>query len=279
MTGATMRGRRAFITGGARGIGRGIVRALAAQGAAVAFNYHSDEANAAALTQEITNTGGMAMAICGDATDAAQVAAMIAATEAGLGGGIDTAIANVGPFRLGPLPATTPVEFDTIVRGNLSAAFYLAHAVVPGMRAAGGGVFVTIGLAPTSDTLDGAAHIAAYACAKAGLTSLTKSMATEYAPVGIRVAMVAPGLIGHEGLDPIQAAWMGRRVPMGRLGTPHEVADAVLFLASDRAAYCSGAVLAVCGGWDWSRDRNTSHDTPDLMHAIGPPQAPETHHV
>jgi 3-oxoacyl-[acyl-carrier protein] reductase len=263
-------GRRILVTAGSRGIGRAIVQAFARAGGAVAFNYLADDAAAIALAGEIGAAGGLAVPVQADATRANAVVAMVGAAERALGGPIDVAIANVGPFRLAPLASMPPVEFDDIVRTNLSSAYYLAHSVVPRMRA--GGVLLTIGLAPASDALDGAPHIAAYACAKAALASLTRSMATEYAPAGIRVAMIAPGLIGHEALDPVQARWMAERTPMGRLGTAREIADAALFLASDRASYCAGAVLAVGGGWDWARDRSTRHDSIEVLAAIGPDQ-------
>jgi NAD(P)-dependent dehydrogenase (short-subunit alcohol dehydrogenase family) len=261
-------GRRALITGASRGIGREIALAFGEYGAAVAVNFSSDRACADEVVARILAQGGRAFAVQGDASDPAAVAQMTEATAAAFGGSIDIAVANVGPFRLAPLAALDVDDFDRIVRSNLSSAFYLAKAVLPAMRLKNDGVILTVGLDSVSHAIDGAPHVAAYACAKAALASLTRSMASEFAPLGIRVAMVAPGLIGHEGLNPVQARWMAARVPAGRLGAPREVADACAFLSSDLARYCGGAVLGVGGGWDWSRDRSTAFDTQEVVGAL-----------
>jgi NAD(P)-dependent dehydrogenase (short-subunit alcohol dehydrogenase family) len=115
-----------------------------------------------------------------------------------------------------------------------------------------------IGLSPVH-LVRGAPNLAAYTIAKTGIVILSRTLAVEEAPYGIRVNCVSPGLIDNGMLAPEQEKWMRERVPAGRLGTAEEVAEAVAFLFSDRASYISGANLSVSGGWDWE-DRPTEHD-------------------
>jgi 3-oxoacyl-[acyl-carrier protein] reductase len=262
-------GRRAIVTAASAGIGSQIASTLAACGAAVAINYRSNDAAAEALIHGIRSAGGRAFAVKGDASDAGSINAIVETAYEQLGGPIDLAVANHGPFRLCRLDAMTPAAFDEMVHGNLSSAFYLARAVMPQMKLLRRGVILTVGLSPAADSLDGAPHIGAYACAKAALASLTRSMAAELAPCGVRVAMVAPGLIGHDAMSPTQMRWMAERVPAGRLGAPKEVADVVAFLASDMAAYTSGCVVSVAGGWHWGQDRTTHFDSREILEVVG----------
>jgi NAD(P)-dependent dehydrogenase (short-subunit alcohol dehydrogenase family) len=268
-TAIDLSGKRALVTAASTGIGRDICRTFARLGAAVAFNFNRDDEAAARLVDEIKRAGGKAIALKEDASKPRGVSALVAAAQAAFGG-IDLAVANLGPFRLLPLEATTPEAFDEIVQGNLSSAFYLAHSVFPQMKIAGRGVILTIGLSPVTDNLDAAPHISAYACAKAALANLTRSMATEFAPFGVRVAMIAPGLIGHDAMSATQQNWMAERVPAGRLGSPTEVANVAAFLASDLATYSSGCVVSVAGGWHWGQDRTTRFDTPEVLAGIRP---------
>lgn len=149
-------------------------------------------------------------------------------------------------------------EWRHVLDSNLSSAFYTSRAVLTGMRERGRGCIVNVGLSPVY-MVRGAPNVAAYAIAKTGVVVMSMTMATEEAPHGIRVNCVSPGLIDTGYLPPEQAEWMQKRVPMGRMGRPEEVADAVLFLASERASYVSGANLTVSGGWDW-QNRPTDHD-------------------
>jgi 3-oxoacyl-[acyl-carrier protein] reductase len=126
------------------------------------------------------------------------------------------------------------------------------------MRARRRGRVVNVGLSPVG-LVRAAPNVAAYAVAKTGVVVMTMSLAVEEAPYGVTVNCVSPGLVDNGYLPPEQAEWMHKRVPMGRLGRPEEVADAVAFLVSDQASYVTGANLTVSGGWDWL-NRPTDHD-------------------
>jgi NAD(P)-dependent dehydrogenase (short-subunit alcohol dehydrogenase family) len=173
-------------------------------------------------------------------------------------GPLDLLVNNVGDFFFKPLAAMSYDEWRHVLDSNLSSAFSTSRAALPGMRERARGCIVNIGLSPVS-IVRAAPNVAAYAVAKTGIVVMTLTMAAEEAPYGIRVNCVSPGLIDTGYLPPDQAEWMRKRVPMGRMGRPEEVADAVAYLASERASYVSGANLTVSGGWDW-QNRPTDHD-------------------
>ncbi|MEO1028543.1 MAG: SDR family oxidoreductase [Pseudomonadota bacterium] len=262
-------GKTALITAAAKGIGAETARVLAELGVRVAVNFRSESVSATALIESIRASGGEAFAVKGDASNSCEVEDIVDRAEQEFGAPVDIAVANLGPFQIGKLEELSASQFDDLIRSNLNATFYLAKAVLPQMKRRKQGVIIPVGLSPTSNQISAAPHIAGYACAKAALTSLTRSMASEFAPFGIRVAMVAPGLIEHSNIDPQQASWMAQRVPSGRLGTGREVANVIAFLASNLASYCSGGVFNVNGGWDWSVDRSTSYDSAHLMEHLG----------
>ena len=250
-------GQVALVTGGGRGIGRGISFALAEAGMQVAVNYRSDRAAAAAAVEQIRCTGGEASAHGGDVSDPREAAALVDAVQSRYGR-LDVLVNNVGEFSLSPVAATSDERWRRVIDSNLSSAFYMIKAVLPGMRRRRHGRIVNIGLSPTH-LVRGAPNLAPYAIAKTGVGILTRSVATEEARHGITVNCVSPGLIDNGFLPPEQEEWMRKRVPAGRLGSPGDVAAAVVFLVSERAGYVSGANLAVAGAWDWE-DRPTDHD-------------------
>ena len=247
----------ALVTGAARGIGRAIAEALGEAGWDVAVNYRSSADEAREVVERIRAGGREAAAVAADVTDPDGAAGAVAEAEERLGP-VDVLVNNVGDFFFKPLAAMTPDEWRHVLDSNLSSAFLTSRAVLPGMRRRGRGSIVNIGLSPVS-MIRGAPNVAAYAVAKTGIVVMSLTMATEEAPHGIRVNCVSPGLIDTGYLPPEQAEWMQKRVPMGRMGRPEEVAEAVLFLASERASYVSGANLTVSGGWDW-QNRPTDHD-------------------
>jgi NAD(P)-dependent dehydrogenase (short-subunit alcohol dehydrogenase family) len=236
-------GRRAVVTGGGSGIGEAAARRMAAEGAEVAVL----DRDAAAAERVAGEVGGLALVA--DVADSEALTAAIDRAAAELGG-LTTLFSNAGVGNLKPLHTYTDKEWHLLVDVNLTATFTGLRAVVPHLRAAGGGSIVHMasvsGLRPTRGE-------APYAAAKAGAIALTQSAALEYGPDGIRVNCVSPGFI-HTGLtdfacttpeihDPIAAA-----TPLGRVGQPDDIAKAVVFLCSDLASYVTGQNLVVDGG-------------------------------
>lgn len=247
-----------LVTGGARGLGRAMCERLAAEGMRVAVNYRSDASSAQALVTRLRASGAQAVALQADVCQPEQASGLIRAAADHFGSDVTVLVNNVGEFTLSPVAATSVQRWNDVMDSNLNSAFYATRAALPAMRERGYGRVVTIGLSP-SLIVRGAPNIAAYSVAKTGIAVLTRSLAIEEARHGITVNCVAPGLIDNGHLRPEQVAWMSERVPAGRLGTASEIAEAVAFLVSDRAAYISGATLAVSGGWDWD-DRPVDHD-------------------
>ena len=241
--------RTALITGSTRGIGRAIAVRLARDGCAVAVNHASD-AGAGGVLGEIRSSGGRAHALRADVTDPEACRRLIGEATERLGP-IDVLVNNLGPFLERPIAETTDADWRQMIDGNLSSAFYCARAVLPGMRERRSGCIINIG-ALNSEVSPGMTHEApAYFVAKAGLMMLTRILARTEGQHGIRVNAVGPGFIETEAYadwDPDEQARWRSHIPLGRFGTPAEVAEAVSFLASDKASYISGAILQVHGG-------------------------------
>lgn len=257
---ALLAGRTALVTGAARGIGLGIARRLAENGAAVAMVDLDADRIASAAAQVAAGTGAVTAALAVDVTDDAALAAAVDRAEAELGP-VDTVVPNAGVLLLRPALDIPPAEFDDVLRVNLSGAFRTATELARRMVAHGAGGSITF----TSSLfgLRGGAGNAAYSASKFGVLGVAQSMAAELAPAGIRVNTVCPGQIESAMIDQLfeeRAAAAGttpdaeraafvRHIPMGRLGTPEEVADAYVFLASPLGAYVTGQHLVVDGGW------------------------------
>lgn len=253
----SLSGKSAIVTGSSRGLGRAIAIGLACEGADVTINYCYDERSAHDTAEHIKSLGRRVLVVQADLTDPSAAATLVAATVQQLGD-VDILVNNVGEFYFKPLAAMHQAEWDHVFDSNLGSVFHMCQAVIPGMRRRRQGQIINIGLSPTY-MVRGAPNISAYAIAKTGVLILTRSLAVEEAPFGLRVNCVSPGLIDNGYLPPEQKSWMEKRVPMGRLGTPDDIANAVAFLASSKASYISGANLAVGGAWDWE-DRPTNHD-------------------
>lgn len=247
MTGR-LAGQAALVTGGGREIGRAISLALAAEGADVALTYRQDRASAEATAAEILAAGRRALAVHADCADPASAAAMVAQAVSAWGR-LDLLVSNAGARARAPLLELDPAEWDRVVTVNLRGAFLAGVAAARAMVAAGGGAIVNVAGASAHRSYPWAG---AYGPSKAGVVSLTKQMALEWAEHGIRVNGVSPGPIrepgsGWETEEPglvRQAA----RIPLRRVGTPEEVARAVVYLASGDAAYVTGHMLLVDGG-------------------------------
>lgn len=245
--GLSLQGRRALITGAASGIGRATALRLAQAGAQVAINHLGQADAADALVQAIRAEGGTAIALDADVSQPEQVAGLVAAARQAFGG-IDLLVNNAGVVLDKPFLDTSDADWRRVMSVDLDAAFYLCRAVLPGMRAQGHGVIVNI----ASDLgLLGRAQFAPYCAAKAGVIALTKSLALEFAP-HIRVNAVAPGPVATAmvSLEHMSAEWIEKEldIPQHRLADPSEIADTVLFLASDMARFYTGQVLGPNGG-------------------------------
>lgn len=215
-----LQGRVALVTGGSRGIGRAIALALASAGAAVAVNYRQRENEAAAVVQEIERGGGRAIAVRADVSVAADVDAMMRGVESGLGV-IDVLVNNAGTATVSDIESLTEAEFDRTLAVNLKSVFLCTQAVVPGMRARRWGRVVNL----SSAAARGAGAIGVhYNASKAGIEGLTRGYAARLAREGVTVNAVAPGPIDTEMAEPLKAANVADRLPVGRLGVADEAA-------------------------------------------------------
>jgi 3-oxoacyl-[acyl-carrier protein] reductase len=245
-------GKTALITGASRGLGEAIALACAAEGCSVAVNYveeagHDNAADAEAVVTALQATGVDAIALAADVTDEQQVADMVAAAIAHFGR-LDILVNNAGIFRDKTIKNLDRSDWDIVIAVNLTGAYNCIHAVVNHMRERDAGRIISI-----SSVIGQSGNIgqANYAASKAGIIGLTKSVAREVARRNITVNAVAPGFIDAgmtRALDDEVVQAVLPQVPMGRLGRAEDIAAAVVFLASDSAAYITGQVLAVNGG-------------------------------
>jgi 3-oxoacyl-[acyl-carrier protein] reductase len=240
-------GKRALVTGGARGIGRAAVEALAAAGAAVAINYARSAEAAAALAHDLRAGGTEVEVVHADVADDSHVEAMFARLDERWGG-VDIVVNNAAVTRDGFVMLMSPAAWDEVLAVNLRGAFLCARqALRPMIRRKWGRIVNVVSPAALLGT-SGAAN---YAAAKGGLLSFTRSLAREVGRHGITVNAVCPGLIETEMIAGLPEGERLRRreaIALGRFGEPHEVAQAIRFLASPAASYVSGALLTVDGG-------------------------------
>ena len=237
-----LKGKAALVTGAAGGIGAAVVRALRQQGVRVAVA----DRDTAGITAEAHLDGNLLEASYADGLPAAASAAL---------GGLDIIVNNAGVITRGSVTETTDADWDLSVGVNVQAPFRICRAAIPLLAAQGGGAIVNVascwGLRP------GPQH-AVYCMTKAAIASLTQCMGMDHAHQGIRINAVAPNEVNtpmlrtgfaKRGFDPDRAvAELGQTVPLGRIAEPEDIADVILFLASDSARYMCGAVVEVNGG-------------------------------
>lgn len=237
----------ALVTGASRGIGRACALRLAADGYAVAINYAHNEAEAQAVLDEIRQNGGEGMLCRADVSDPAQVKQMVRDVNKTLGGP-DVLVNNAGIVRDEYLLMLNPETLDRCMELNVKGYFYCAQQAVLKMFRKKSGVVVNISSVSGSFALPGQS---VYSATKGAVNAMTRTMAKELAPYGIRVNAVAPGFIETDMLDALPEEKKEeylKAIPMHRLGQAQEVASVVSMLVSDACAYMTGQILTLDGG-------------------------------
>ncbi len=237
----------ALVTGSSSGIGAAIAKELATRGATVAINYRGNAAGAAAVAAEISAAGGKSALFQADVSNVEEATALVKAVEKELGR-IDILVNNAGTTRDTLLMTMKEADWDAVIDTNLKSVYAVTRAALRGMLKKRNGRIINI----TSVVgLAGQGGQANYAASKAGIIGLTKSLAREVGSRNITVNAVAPGFVPTALTDVLtdeQREAVIAQTPLGRLGTPEEVAYAVAALADDRAAFITGQVLSVDGG-------------------------------
>ncbi len=244
-------GKNTVITGGAAGIGLSIAKTFGREEARIAI-LDCDHARLADGSAALREAGIDAVAHCVDVTDGAGVNAAFGAITDHFGGAMHVLVNNAGIVAFGNIEETEPEVWQRILATNLTGAFLCSRAVLPAMRKTGGAI---VNLASVAGQI-GFPRLAAYCASKGGVIALTRQMAVDYTPLGIRVNCICPGRIAGTELD----RWIRSidseevtqdkiaKYPMGRFGQPDEIAQAALYLASDESAFVSGIALTVDGG-------------------------------
>jgi len=243
-----LEGRKALVTGASRGIGRGIALALARAGADVAVNYRKRSEEAEKTVADIRAAGREAFAVQADVADFEAVRRMVAAVLERWGH-IDIAVANSGvASRVEPVAEIDPSSWNRVLGVNLNGVFHTLRCVTPPMIARRSGVILSISSIGADTCQPGGAP---YHSAKAAVNALTRVLAQEVAPFGVRANVIAPGLIatdmGNRLID-FHGEAVIERIPLGRVGRPEDVGAMAVFLASDDAGWITGKIFRVDGG-------------------------------
>jgi 3-oxoacyl-[acyl-carrier protein] reductase len=239
-----------LITGASSGIGATTAELFAEMGALVAIGYHQNEAGAEAVRTRIVNAGGRAIAIRADVRDPDQILPLVTQAAAELGP-IDILVNNAGSLvERQKIAEMMPKRWDEVMDLNLKSAMLCSQAVTPSMIERKRGAIVNV--VSIAGRTGGGPGAGAYATAKGGLIALTKAMAKELAPHGVRVNAISPGVIDtpfHEVFStPEMMSGFAAATPLGRVGTPGECASVIAFLASDAASFIVGETIEVNGG-------------------------------
>ena len=250
-----LQGKVALVTGSGQGIGRAIAVRLAQDGARVVVEDRSDNAAARQTLALVREAGSDGCVLTGDVADASADRRVIAQAVQAMGR-LDILVNNAGIERRAPFVEVTEADYDAVLGVNLRGAFFMTQAFVHHVRERGGDGGVVVNVSSVHEELP-FPHFASYAASKGGLKMLMRDLAIELAPLGIRVNNIAPGAVQ----TPINAALMAQpdkleallaNIPLKRLGTPEDVANAAAFLVSDEAAYITGTTLYVDGGLLWN---------------------------
>ena len=244
-----LKGKVAIVTGASKGIGAGIAKGLAAEGAAVVVNYASSREGAERVVAEITGQGGTAIAVQGDVARGADVERLLEETEKAFGPP-DVLVMTAGVFRFEPLEAVTEAEFHREFNTNVLGPILMTQAAAKRFGPEGGSV-INIGSVVARNPPPGAA---VYVSTKGALDSLTRALASELGPRKIRVNSINPGGVDTEGTQ--EAGIMGSdfekmmvaRTPLGRIGQPDDIARVAVFLASEESRWMTGEILVAAGG-------------------------------
>ncbi|HYG77150.1 MAG TPA: glucose 1-dehydrogenase [Planctomycetota bacterium] len=243
-------GRRALITGGAKGLGKVMATALAQAGADIVIVSRTESECRAAAEEIASETGRKAIYVAADVCKSSDVSRMIAEAEKGLGP-IDILINNAGINIRGASHELAESDWDAVIDVNLKAPFLVSRALGPKMCDRGWGRIINMGSILSVIAISGRAP---YASAKAGLLNLTKVLALEWATKGVTVNALCPGPFAtdmNKSLlsDPVKYKAFIEKLPVGRWGELHEITGAALFLASDASSFVTGSALFVDGGW------------------------------
>jgi len=246
--GDALRDRVVLVTGSSRGIGAEVAARAAADGAVVAVHHRASPDGARRTLDRVREVGGDGDVFAADLTDGDQAEALVREVI-GRFGRLDGLVNNAGRTQVGPFLEIEPAEWQAVLATDLTAAFHTSRAALPSMVERGSGSIVNIA---SRLGQAGVAETAAYSAAKAGLLGLTRALAREFGPRGVRVNAVAPGFTATEMTTDLAASEEGKRrlrdIPLGRFGRPDEVAAAVVFLLSDASSLFLGQTLNPNGG-------------------------------
>jgi 3-oxoacyl-[acyl-carrier protein] reductase len=237
----------AIVTGGSRGIGRGIVKAFAAEGAKVAFTFKGNQAAADSLLAEVTQAGGIAKAYQGDAGVHEEAIKIVEAVEAAWGP-VYVLVNNAGVIRDGLFVAMKDDEWNVVIQTNLGGTYNFCHALAMKMARQRKGRIINISSVAANNSNPGQTN---YAASKGAINSFTRALAVELAGRGVTVNAIAPGFIETDMSENVRnkaGDLIKKMIPLKRLGQPDDIAKTAVFLASADAGYITGQILTVDGG-------------------------------